>query len=63
MNEDTVTTENKKFVCVECQNEVEVESGLEVGDVVECDYCGLEYEVLEVLDNGEYKLVVVEEEK
>lgn len=54
----------KKIVCPECKNEVELEDGREyvVGDIIECPFCGSELEVVSVAD-GKVEVVVVEEEK
>jgi lysine biosynthesis protein LysW len=62
MNSEQVKTVNKKFNCLECGNEVEVAENLKVGDVIECEYCGIEYEIVESIDN-EYILQLIEEEK
>jgi len=60
MNEQTKTND-KKYTCLECKNENTV-SDAKLGDVIECEYCGIEYEVVEVLEN-EYTLKLLEEEK
>lgn len=58
------TTTNKKLICLECKNEIDLSiKPLQVGQVVECPFCGTEYEVTKVLENGEYELVIVQEEK
>lgn len=55
----------KKVTCKDCQNEIELEEDrdYQVGDIVECEYCGSELEVVEVKDDGEIVVEVVEEEK
>lgn len=60
--DDQVKTQDGKFVCVECQNENELDDKKE-GDVVECGFCGIEYEVKEADDDGNVVLEIVEEEK
>lgn len=59
MNE-SVKTANKKYICLECKNENEVSGN--VGDVVECAFCGIEYEI-KAQDGEEYELQIIEEEK
>ncbi|MFW5702877.1 MAG: lysine biosynthesis protein LysW [Candidatus Dojkabacteria bacterium] len=60
---DEAVTTNRKFNCLECENEITIPEGKVVGDYFECDYCGIEYEILEQLDNGEFKIRIAEEEK
>lgn len=62
MNEKKFTTENRKYICPECQNENEIPADSKVGDVVECDFCGIEFEIV-AIENGEFVLQVIEEEK
>lgn len=51
----------KKVVCPECQNDVELEEkDYVVGDIIECPFCGSE---LEVEDAETLKVSVIEEEK
>jgi alpha-aminoadipate/glutamate carrier protein LysW len=46
--------------CPECENELDIEEGeLEEGDVVACDECGSEYEVVSV---GPLELTKVDED-
>lgn len=61
--DEQVTTQNKKFECLECKNEVELSDELSVGDVTECPLCGIEYEVTAIHDSGECALRLIEEEK
>lgn len=60
--QDKVTSNNGKVVCLECKNEFDLDSSLQVGDVVECEYCGIEYDVVKC-ENGVCTLQVIEEEK
>jgi len=60
VDEQTKTT-NKTLTCIECKNETELQNEQKVGDVVECDACGIEYEVKEA--GEEYTLALIEEEK
>jgi lysine biosynthesis protein LysW len=59
---DQITTNNGKFTCSECQNEVELSEGKKVGDVIECPFCGIEYEIVSQ-NEGSTTLIIVEEEK
>jgi len=60
---EQIVTVGKKFNCVECNNEVVVKEGMKVGDFFECEFCGLQYEIITVSEAGEYGMKVVEEEK
>lgn len=60
---DKLTTSNKKFNCLECGNELSVADGMKVGEYFECDFCGIEYEIVELSSEGEYSVKIVEEEK
>jgi lysine biosynthesis protein LysW len=59
---DKIKTVNNKFECMECRNEVTCDLNQKVDDVIECPYCGIEYEVVS-LDGGEKALQIIEEEK
>jgi uncharacterized paraquat-inducible protein A len=63
MQIEKLRTIEHKLTCQECENVIEVPDDLEVGDFFECNYCGIEYEVLAVTDDGEYEVMIVEEEK
>jgi lysine biosynthesis protein LysW len=59
---DQITTNTNKFNCSECQNEVELPEKRKVGDVIECPYCGIEFEIVSI--EGEMTtLQIIEEEK
>ncbi|MBN1331830.1 hypothetical protein JW978_03000 [Candidatus Dojkabacteria bacterium] len=60
--DETITTNGKTFVCLECKNEVEIDDSLALGDVIECSFCGIEYEYTEDSEEGKV-LKVIEEEK
>jgi len=61
---NNVITKGKKFNCVECKNESDLNANpLKVGDIFECPFCGIEYEVSDIDTNGEYSLEIIEEEK
>jgi transcription elongation factor Elf1 len=53
---------DNKFTCLECQNEVVLDPEKKVGDIVECPYCGIEYEVTGKDETG-VTLQLIEEEK
>lgn len=60
--EDTITTTDYTFVCPVCQNEVKIPEDCQIGDIVECEACGEEFEVVSI--NGEEITVMpIEEEK
>lgn len=60
---EDVITENGKLNCIECKNNVKLSGEEKKEDVVECGFCGIEYEVGEKTPNDELKLRIVEEEK
>lgn len=54
----------KKIVCLECANDIELKKDkYELGDVLECNICGTELEVVDVKDSGDITLDIIEEEK
>jgi len=54
----------KKIICLECQNEVDLEDrDYVVGEIIECNFCGTELEVIDVDDSGEVNVEIIEEEK
>jgi len=61
MSEQTAT-KDKKLLCMECKNETLLKQEYSEGDVIECEFCGIEYEV-DSKSDGEYKLSMIEEEK
>lgn len=38
--------ENKKIICPDCGAEIKAEEGYLVGDILECEECGTEVEIL-----------------
>lgn len=53
----------EKIVCLECQNDIELEDEeYVVGEILECPFCGTELEVVEVKDN-DLTVEIIEEEK
>lgn len=57
-----IVTKNKQFNCSECKNLLTVDENLKLGDYFECEFCGIEYEVIEN-QGAEVIVKVVEEEK
>lgn len=54
----------KTVVCLECQNDIELEDReYKVGDIIECPFCGSELEVVEVKEDEAIVVQLVEEEK
>ncbi len=52
------------YNCDECSNSFDIENGKLVGDIVECPFCGTEFEVMEISDEGApSKMEMVEEYK
>ena len=60
--DNKIKTQNWKFICPECKNEVICDPKLEVDDVVECPFCGMEYESTSK-EGDEFILQMIEEEK
>jgi len=58
-----ITTQGKTYTCAECKNDAELDESSAVGDVVECQFCGIEYEIMSVDTEGNYTLALIEEEK
>lgn len=52
-------TDNKKVVCPDCGAEIKKNEGMVVGDILECEECGTEVEILS-LDPLQYKELVEE---
>jgi len=54
-----------KCVCLECKNEVDLKpyTDLKVGDVIECQMCGITLMVKTLSDDGDVETEVVEEGK
>lgn len=59
--EEAVLSNGNTFVCLECKNENSMDNPA-VGNVVECEFCGIEYEV-NSKEGDNYKLIIIEEEK
>lgn len=60
---EQITSENMKLTCSECGNAIELSDELEVGEFFECEFCGIEYEVVAKTEGGELVVKIVEEEK
>jgi transcription elongation factor Elf1 len=58
-----VILQDNKFICEECKNENVVAGEWKIGEVVECEYCGIEYRVVEIREDGAFVLELLEEEK
>lgn len=63
MDDTSIVTQNFEFTCIECQNQNTTEQGKNENDVIECGFCGIEYEIIEVTTDGQYILELLEEEK
>ncbi|HRS23000.1 MAG TPA: lysine biosynthesis protein LysW [Candidatus Woesebacteria bacterium] len=48
-----------KIICPDCQAEIPAEKDLKVGDILECDQCGTEVEILS-LDPLNYRELIEE---
>jgi len=49
----------KKIICPDCQAEIGIKARMEIGDILECDKCGTEVEILS-LDPFKYEELVEE---
>ncbi len=63
MDDTSLVTQNFEFICIECQNPNKLSENMNEGEVVECEFCGIEYEISEITADGQYILQIVEEEK
>lgn len=54
-----------KLICPECKNEVDLTQydSLKVGDVIECNHCGITLQVTAIAGDGEVSVEIVEEGK
>ena len=59
----TFNSENFKYTCDECKNQAELSQDTIVGDIIECQFCGIEYEITSTEGNGVFTLSLLEEEK
>jgi len=55
----------KVIICPECANEIALEEGrvYQVGEIIECPFCGSELEVTRVNEDGGVEVRLIEEEK
>lgn len=58
-----VILKENKFECDECKNINVVAGEWRLGEVLECEYCGIEYRVVKLNDDGSSELELLEEEK
>ncbi len=64
MNTDEIIyTKNGIYTCLECGNSHKVDKSKKVGEFIECESCGIEYKILAISEEGEYKLELSEQEK
>lgn len=63
MDDTTIVTKNFEYTCIECQNINSTDQDKNEDDVIECEFCGIEYEIIEVTSDGQYILQILEEEK
>jgi len=61
--DDTIKSDGSKYICLECKNENTYSDEKTEGDVLECEFCGIEYECLGKNEEGNCKLRIIEEEK
>ena len=61
--EPKISTIENKYECSECKNENMLDEGYKVGDIVECKFCGIEYEITELDENENPVLMLIDEEK
>jgi len=52
-------TETNKIICPDCQKEINPTETVNIGDILECDECGTEVEILSI-DPLEYKELIEE---
>ncbi len=52
-------TQTTKIICPDCETEIKQSEGMMIGDILECDECGTEVEVLS-LEPLQYKELIEE---
>ena len=45
---DDTTTQKKTITCLDCETVIELSDDIEVGDVVVCEECGTELEIISI---------------
>ncbi len=50
----------QKIICPDCNEEINIDQRIEVGDILECQNCATE---VEVLNTNPIKIEIIEEEK
>ena len=58
-----ISTQNNSYVCSECRNENKLDKENTIGDIFECKFCGIEYEIVEKDEEGNALLSMIDEEK
>lgn len=54
---------DKVLECPECKNKINLEKDYNVDDVIECQFCGIELEVVGLDENKNVDVEILEEEK
>lgn len=57
------TSQNNKIVCVECKNTFNLPNNSKLGMVIECDFCGIEYQISNIFEDKNVELKIVEAAK
>jgi alpha-aminoadipate carrier protein LysW len=52
-------TETNKIICPDCEKEIKKPQEMMIGDILECEQCGTEVEILSI-DPLEYKELIEE---
>jgi len=52
-------TEINKILCPDCESEIKRPENMEIGDIVECEECGTEVEILSI-DPLQFKELIEE---
>jgi len=58
-----ITSDGDTYTCDECKNKNVINNESKVGDIIECEHCGIEYRIESIDKNDNFVLEILEEEK
>lgn len=63
MDDIQFSTKGSIYTCPECKNDNQLPDDVVLNDVLECEFCGIEFRVVDEDENSNYILEIIEEEK
>ncbi|MBD3362535.1 hypothetical protein GF362_02345 [Candidatus Dojkabacteria bacterium] len=63
MDEVQIKSNGNNYVCDECKNENTISEEKKIKDIVECEFCGIEYTLIDQDESENFTLEMLEEEK